>query len=415
MSGAVDTPAVTVKLDDSERIRFEKLRNKLLLTEWTKIKSIYDIYPDEDAAKKIRELKISDPVLHDELFSDWENRFSDLSVHWQKKRDNDGILYGSLIASGRLRFEGLGNISEGCSLTLMRGPLKTDPLPVTKVTPLRVNHLNMTVEFATIVTRDNPDHVTNRSTSFKVGRDNFLYGEAARVDNLEAAKQKKSKKQELQTKDMLNTLVETFVKLATDSAKNVRRPEETEPTEDGADGQDPGPLQRSSAGSHARYPSHHGGEFEFGSQPYHNIFDSPEERQDCIDLAKKFTMGNKTPSSSFPQSQPGINDQKSPKHSEAVGGTGASTPDTEDTDGNSQVTFSTPTTTGTQTSPSSLTSSLTPSLPQQNPRYKFRQSTIDKSSTKERTNILETSFKDLRTKNNKRSKSVLSKHVDKST
>ena len=402
-----------MKLDDSERIRFEKLRNKLLLTEWTKIKSIYDIYPDEDAAKKIRELKISDPVLHDELFSDWTSRFSDLSVHWQKKRDNDGILYGSLIASGRLRFAGLGNISEGCSLTLMRGQLKTDPLPVTKVTPLRVNHLNMTIEFATIVTRVNPDHETNRSNSFKVGRDNILYGEAARADNLKTAKQKKSEKQELQTKDMLNTLVQTFVKLATDSARNVPGPEENEPTEDGADGQDPGPLQRSSAGNHARYPSHHGG--EFGSQPYHNIFDSPEDRQDCIDLARKFTTGSKTPSSSFQQSQPGINDQKSPKHSEAVGGTGASTPDTEDTDGNSQVTFSTPTATGTQTSPSSLTSSLTPSLPQQKPRYKFRQSTIDKSSTKERTNFLETSFKDLRTKNNKRSKSVLNKSVDKST
>ena len=415
MSGAVDTPAVTVKLDDSEKIRFEKLRNQLSLTEWTKIRSIYDIYADEDAAKKIRELKISDPVLHDELFSNWENRFSDLSVHWQKKRDNDGVLYGSLIATGRLRFPGLGNISEGCSLTLMRGPLKTDPLPVTKVTPLRLNHLNMTVEFATIVTRANPDHVPNDSRSFKIGRDNFLFGEEARVDNLKSAKEKKSKKQEQQTREMLNTLVENFVKLATDTAKNVRRPEETEPTEEGANGQDPTPQQYSSAGNHARYPSHHGGEFGFGSHPYHNIFDSPEERQDCIDLAKKFTMGSKTPSSSFPQSQPGITDQSSPKLSEAAGGTGASTPDTEDTDGNSQVTLSTPTTTSTQTSPSSLTSSVTPSLPQQNSRYKFRQSTLDKSSIKERTKILETSYTDLRTKNNKRSKSALSKRNDKST
>ena len=415
MSAAVDTPAVTVRLDDSERIRFEKLRNKLLLSDWTKIKPTYELHPDEDAAKKIRDLKISDPVLHDELFSDWENRFSDLSVHWQKKRDNDGVLYGSLIAAGRLRFKGLGNISEGCSLTLMRGPLKTNPLPVTKVTPLRVNHLNMTVEFATDVTRDNPDHVTNTSRSFKVGKDNFLYGAAARVDNLKTAKQKKSEKQEQQTRDMLNNLVENFVKLATDTAKNVRREEETEPTVDGANGQHPAPLQRSSAGNHARYPSHHGGEFEFGSQQYHNIFDNPEERQDCIALAKQFTMGSKTPSSSFPQSQPGINDQSSPKLSEAAGGTGASTPDTEDTDGNSQVTFSTPTTTSTQTSPSSLTSSVTPSLPQQNSRYKFRQSTLDKSSIKERTKILETSYTDLRTKNNKRSKSALSKHNDKST
>ena len=46
MSGAVDTPAVTVKLDDSEKIRFEKLRNQLSLTEWTKLHMVTDLIDD---------------------------------------------------------------------------------------------------------------------------------------------------------------------------------------------------------------------------------------------------------------------------------------------------------------------------------------------------------------------------------
>ena len=56
---------------------------------------------------KILELEISDPVKHDELYSDWTNRFSDLTVQWKKIRNNDdGFVYGALVATGRMRFKG---------------------------------------------------------------------------------------------------------------------------------------------------------------------------------------------------------------------------------------------------------------------------------------------------------------------
>ena len=73
-----------MRLDDSERIRLEKLRNKLLLSDWSKISPTYELHPDVDVAKKIQELEVSDPVKHDEMYSDWSNRFSDLTVQWQK-------------------------------------------------------------------------------------------------------------------------------------------------------------------------------------------------------------------------------------------------------------------------------------------------------------------------------------------
>ena len=185
MSATVNTPTVIVRLDDSERIRLEKLRNRLKLNHWSKISPSYQLYPDVDVAKKIQDLEVSDPVKHDEKYSYWSNRYSDLDMQWQKTRDpTTSIIYGTLVASGKMRFRGLGQISSGCSITVMRGKMNNEPLPSTKVGPLRVTHLNLTIDFPVPTMIENPDHDFNQSTSFRVGKDNALYGTTARKDNL---------------------------------------------------------------------------------------------------------------------------------------------------------------------------------------------------------------------------------------
>ena len=131
-------------------------------------------------------------------------------------------------------------------------------------------------------------------------------------------------------------------------------------------------------------------------------------------------MGGKAPSSSSKLALPDLNDKESSKHSEAVGGPGdwsdVSTPNTEDTDVNSQVQlpFSTPIATGTQPTPSNLASAFTPTDPKTKPRYNFRKSTLERSNARSRTNWLENSFNELRTKNDKWSKNIFSKSGNKS-
>ena len=66
MASKLITPSVSFKLDDSEKIRLEKLRNRLKLHRWEKIQRKYTLCPDEDVANKIKALETTDPVKHEE-------------------------------------------------------------------------------------------------------------------------------------------------------------------------------------------------------------------------------------------------------------------------------------------------------------------------------------------------------------
>ena len=71
------TPSVSIKLDDSEIMRLEKLRSRLKLSHWTKIGRKHDLKADDDVAKMIKDMKINDSVVYDDMYADWSNRYSD--------------------------------------------------------------------------------------------------------------------------------------------------------------------------------------------------------------------------------------------------------------------------------------------------------------------------------------------------
>ena len=73
MASSKKTPAIKFKLDDSEKIRLEKLRNRLKLHHWEKIQRTYHLVPDNDVASKIEALKTTDPIKYEEKHSIWED------------------------------------------------------------------------------------------------------------------------------------------------------------------------------------------------------------------------------------------------------------------------------------------------------------------------------------------------------
>lgn len=331
---------MTVKIDDSERTRLERTRNKLLLNHWTKIKPSYVIEQNLEVAKKIQELEHLDPVLHDEKYSDWQSRYSDLTMEWQKKRDPDtGIIYGILVASGRMRFKGLGLISKGCTIEIMTGKMNNDPLPSTKVADLRVMHLNLQIDFNIPVKKTNPDHADNYGTSFKVGKNNFLYEEDERQENLHAHKKRETDKMEKQTKEIMNSLMKNFLDLTT------KAKEENENGTNGGDTGDDDPAKqvgRDSGRHNARsLSSDNAG---FGTFQFNNKFNSAGARQDCMDLVRQFTGGNKVPHSTSNPDLTSITDEESDSFSEALGGGGsprdpASSHSRNDADDDDQVSY----------------------------------------------------------------------------
>ena len=103
MSANTDNPTVSFKLDDSKKTRLEKLRSRLKLHHWGKIERTYFLTADEEVAKKIEELKISDPTKYDEKWSNWTDRFTDFDMEWMKIRNTKtNIIEGHLMAKGRL-------------------------------------------------------------------------------------------------------------------------------------------------------------------------------------------------------------------------------------------------------------------------------------------------------------------------
>ena len=296
------------------------MRNQLLLTHWGKIKPEYDIVPNTDVAKMIQELSVTNPVKHDELYSDWSSRYSDLPMKWEKKRDSDtNIIYGTLVAAGRLRFKGLEDISKGCSIVLMKGKLNSDPLPTSKVPALRVTHMNLQIDFPMPIHITNPDSRYNFGSSYRVGRNNALYSAELREDNLKAIQEKEEEKQDKRTKNMLDSLLKNFLDL---TVEHKRRTQEEQNGGGKVNDDDKPDDDEESVPSQGR-----GSGFDNSfMSPTNSGFDSypplsrssPADRAACIDLAKQFTLGSKTPHSN--QVMPGITDTEAHKIDEARGG-----------------------------------------------------------------------------------------------
>ena len=237
----MQTPTVSFKLDDSELMRLEKLRSRLKLSHWERIKKRYLLEADDGVAKTNGDLETNNPVEYDDKYANWSNRYSDFSMKWTKIRNvNTNVIEGHLIATGRPRLEHLGKIGLGCRVSLMHGPIMNEPLPTTKVGDLRINHLHLEIRF------DQPVEIKvgdEKCTIFKVGHENKLYGETARETNLMKFKEKKEQKNGT-TEDILRTLVQGIATLLVEDRRDGRRYDEDELDVDEAHRDDPN-LNRS--------------------------------------------------------------------------------------------------------------------------------------------------------------------------
>ena len=216
----VETPTVNFTLDDSEILRLKKLRNRLQLSHWSDIKREYELYPDESVAKNLRDLLATDPVTYDVKYSTWDKRYSDFVTEWRKKKNPDtGEIEGHLLAVGIPRIENLGEISKGSIFYIMQGSMKGQALPTVKVSDVRLNHLQLKINFTTAKTFRNQPH----SYDFMVGHDNALYGLLERNQLKKAFIEKKQDKIRPVT-DMLADLLKNIniaVKKATNGDEEV--------------------------------------------------------------------------------------------------------------------------------------------------------------------------------------------------
>ena len=213
MAGTLgQTPSVRFTLDDSETMRLEKLRAHLKLAHWVRIGKEFELQADDAVAKSIKAVETTDPVAYDEQYAPWFNRYSDFKMSWVKTRNEEtNDIEGQLIATGRPRIEHLGKIGEGSKVTLMKGPILTDPLPTVEVGDLRINHLLMEINFVEPVELDDN---TTAEKSFKVGHRNKLFGKKTREENKKTFKDKQAEKKGIFTKAMLQNLLKGMAEIA---------------------------------------------------------------------------------------------------------------------------------------------------------------------------------------------------------
>ena len=227
------TPSVKFTLDDSEMTRLEQLRAHLKLAHWVRIGDEFELKPDDTVAKTINALKTQDPVAYDKQHAPWQNRYSDLKMSWVKKRDDKtNEIQGHLMASGNLRIKNLGEIGQGCSVSLMHGLMLNDPLPTTKVGNLRINHILLEIIFRTPLQLDG-----NRTeeTNYKVGNKNHLFGAQLRNENAKKFKQAQAVKKGAVTKRMLTSLLKTMSDMNVDGKTSGDGDEEISDLEEDGD------------------------------------------------------------------------------------------------------------------------------------------------------------------------------------
>ena len=215
MAGNVEpTPRVLFILDNSEIIRLSKLRAVLKLAHWGKIGGTYELQVDETVAKSIKSLETNDPVAYDKQYAPWLNRYTDFKLSWVKSKDPDTHeIMGHLMATGKPRIANLGKIGQGCRVSLMHGPILHEPLPTTKVGDLRINHLQMEIEFEKPLKLDGNQ---SESINFKVGHNNKLFGEELRVKNTKRFKEAQELKKGPVTQEFLTSLFKSLGNLSLD-------------------------------------------------------------------------------------------------------------------------------------------------------------------------------------------------------
>ena len=158
------TPRVFFTLDNSEIMRLSKLRATLKLAHWTKIGGEYEMEVNETVAKSIKSLELTDQVAYENRYAPWFNRYTDFKLSWTKSKHPDTHeILGHLMATGKPRIENLGKIGDGCSVSLMSGPILHQPLPTTSVGDLRINHLQMRITKECGISIGSPQQVAAQS------------------------------------------------------------------------------------------------------------------------------------------------------------------------------------------------------------------------------------------------------------
>ena len=84
---STSSPTVTIKLDDSEITRLEKLRILLKLSHWSGIKTEYKIEASEAVRERLETLKKTDRQSYADKFESWRNKYSDYELFWTKHKD----------------------------------------------------------------------------------------------------------------------------------------------------------------------------------------------------------------------------------------------------------------------------------------------------------------------------------------
>ena len=305
MSGSVnDTPSVKFKLDDSERLRLEKVRSRLQLTDWDRIKKEYTLAPDAGVAKKISALATTNPILHDEKYGLWSNRFTDFDVHWEKTRDDaTQVVKGQLVATGKMRLEHLGKLGEGAKVVLMAGPINANPMPCTTVAALRINHVLLDIEFPQAREIENAHADDIFSKTFKVGKNNCLYGSNEQKTNKKKFKTKQDAKRGIVPTSTITSIIAGVFDYAAEKERIEKlRKEENEIAEEEGSGEDSDHHKDDEAPPEAtpqfwnNYASH-GGIFQHArnngssSRSYQPSFNMTPEMKDALDMTSKMTTG----------------------------------------------------------------------------------------------------------------------------
>ena len=137
-------------------------------------------------------------------------------LSWTKTKDPvTHEIIGHLLATGAPRIKDLGMIGEGCKASVMRGPILHQPLPTTSVGDLRINHLQMRVEFAVPWKAEgNP----SESQSYSVGHQNKLFGTELRNNNKKKFVAEQEAKKDPVTKEFLTDLFTKLGNLALKAA-----------------------------------------------------------------------------------------------------------------------------------------------------------------------------------------------------
>ena len=202
------TPQVFFTIDNSELLRLNKLRETLKLSHWSKVGGEYELVVSETVEREIKALKLIDPMEHDKRYSPWANRYTDFKLSWTKTKDPvTHQIIGHLLATGAPRIKNLGMIGVGCEASVMRGPILHQPLPTTAVGDLRINHLQMRVEFVVPWKAEgNP----SESCIYYVGHQNKLFGKELRGNLKKKFVAEQEAKKDPVTKEFLTDL---FTKL----------------------------------------------------------------------------------------------------------------------------------------------------------------------------------------------------------